>query len=142
MPFAATSRPSISSSSVRLSLGRSTDGDAQRKRVLVVEDEFLLGEMLCIEISESEMVPVGPASRLDEALKLANEARIDAALVDVDLGAGIVSFPVCDVLTRRSVPFLFVTGTRARIPAKFSAAAVIEKPYRPADLMAALAQLW
>jgi DNA-binding response OmpR family regulator len=88
------------------------------------------------------MVPVGPASRLDEALKLANEAHIDAALVDVNLGEGIVSFPVCDVLTRRSVPFLFVTGTRDQIPAKFSAATVVEKPYSPADLMAALTLLW
>jgi DNA-binding response OmpR family regulator len=88
------------------------------------------------------MVPVGPALRLDQALKLANEARIHAALIDVDLGGGIVSFPVCDVLTRRSVPFLFMTGTRDQILAKFSAAAVVEKPYSPADLMAALTLLW
>ena len=142
MPFTGTSRPSVSSSPVRRSLGRSTDGGMQGKRILVVEDNFLLSEVLCVEISASEMVPVGPASRLDEALKLANEARIDAALIDVDLGDGIVSFPVCDVLTRRSVPFLFVTGTRDRIPAKFSAAAVVEKPFNPADLMAALTLLW
>jgi hypothetical protein len=76
------------------------------------------------------------------ALKLASEARIDAALIDVHLGDGLLSFPVCDVLTRRSVPFLFVTGTRVDIPAKFCDAAVVEKPYSPADLMAALTLLW
>ena len=98
------------------------------KRILIVEGELLLSEMLCIEIGASEMVPVGLASHLERALKLANAARIDAALIDVDLGGGIVSFPVGDVLTRRSVPFLFVAGTKDRIPAKFSAAAVVEKP--------------
>jgi DNA-binding response OmpR family regulator len=141
MPLLARSRPSISRAPVLRSPSRSARAGIQRKRILIIEDELPLSEMLCIEISASEMVPVGPASRLDEALKLANEARIDAALVDVDLGDGIVSFPVCDVLTRRSIPFLFVTGTRDRIPAKFSAAAVVEKPYWPADLMAALTLL-
>lgn len=112
------------------------------KRILVVEDEFLLSEMICLEISASDMVPIGPAARLDQALRLANEARLDAALLDVVLGDGLVSFPVCEVLTRRSVPFLFLTGTRERIPARYSAAKVVEKPYRPADLMAALTLLW
>jgi DNA-binding response OmpR family regulator len=142
MPSVTTSRPSTSSSSGRLSRGGSAAGGMEGKRILIVEDEVLLSEMLCIEIRASEMVPVGPASCLDVALRLANEARIDAALIDVNLEDGIVSFPVCDVLTRRSVPFLFVTGARVQIPAKFSAVEVVEKPYSPADLMAALTLLW
>ena len=101
MPFGVTSLPSDSSSPVRRSHGLSTGRGVHCKRVLVVEDNFLLSEMLCVEISASGMVPVGPASRLDEALELANEARIDAALVDVNLGE--VSLP--NILSRDSRPW-------------------------------------
>ncbi len=52
---------------------------------------------------------VGPVSRLSAALEIAGEARLDGAILDINL-AGENSFPVARLLRKRRVPFLFLTG--------------------------------
>ncbi|MBV8166008.1 MAG: response regulator, partial [Alphaproteobacteria bacterium] len=37
----------------------------RKKRVLVVEDEILLGEVLCDLLAEAGIVPLGPAVDVD-----------------------------------------------------------------------------
>lgn len=83
--------------------------DRMAKRILVVEDEYLVAldlEELLIGMGHQV---IGPASRIDEALDLARCSDIDFALLDVNL-AGIPSFPVADVLRERGIPFVFSTG--------------------------------
>jgi len=43
---------------------------------------------------------VGPAAKMDEALRLASQAPLDAAILDVNVGGAVV-FPVADVLQQR-----------------------------------------
>ena len=81
---------------------------------------------------------VGPAGRGEEALRLAAERPIDAAILDVTLG-GEKSFEVADVLARRGVPFAFLTGyEEAALPERFRGRLVIRKPYIAARLAAML----
>ncbi len=83
----------------------------------------------------------GLASRLGPALALARESRFDAAMLDVNL-AGEPSFPVADILIERSIPFLFATGYgRPGIDERYRGHPMHQKPFRPADLGAALAAL-
>ena len=82
----------------------------------------------------------GIAGRLGAALALAEEARFDAAILDVNL-AGERSFPLADYLSERGVPFLFATGYGlAGIEEPYRARTVLQKPFRRAQLAAALAE--
>jgi len=81
-----------------------------KRRILVVEDEFLLADEFHRELEAAGAVVVGPAPTVERALALVeNEAPIDAALLDVNLNGDMI-FPVADALVVRSVPFVFTSG--------------------------------
>ncbi|TGX50345.1 response regulator [Sphingomonas gei] len=105
-------------------------------RVLVVEDEPVVA--MCLEdILESlGCETVGPAGRLAEGLALAEREDIGAAILDINL-AGERSTPIAEALLRRGVPIAFASGYGA-VPEGFETVPLIEKPYREADIDAAL----
>jgi len=85
----------------------------QGKRVLVVEDEALIGMLLEDGLLEAGAEVVGPACSVKEALELIDQVAADgglsAAVLDINLEGEAVS-PVADRLAALSVPFLFATG--------------------------------
>ena len=112
-----------------------------RLRILVVEDEMLVSMNIEDMLLELGHEVAGLASRLGPALALAGESRFDAAMLDVNL-AGEPSFPVADLLAERGIPFLFATGYgRAGIDERFRSSPILQKPFRTAELGAALAAL-
>ena len=111
---------------------------AERLRILIVEDEMLVAMNIEDMLLELGHEVAGLASRLTPALALAGEAEIDAAVLDVNL-AGEQSFPVADLLDRRGVPFLFATGYGlGGIEERYRGRVVLQKPFRLADLGAAI----
>jgi CheY-like chemotaxis protein len=113
----------------------------RRLRILVVEDEMLVAMNIEDMLLELGHDVAGLASRLEPALALASEGRFDAAMLDVNL-AGDPSFPVADLLAERKIPFLFATGYgRAGIEERFRHHPILQKPFRAAELAAALASL-
>jgi DNA-binding response OmpR family regulator len=110
------------------------------RKILVVEDNFLLAEMVSNCLRDWGMEAIGPASRLREVCQLARERALDGALVDVKLGESLCS-PVCTILKTRNIPFVFMTGYEdlSMIPLEFRAAPVVWKPFRDDELKAAVA---
>jgi DNA-binding response OmpR family regulator len=107
-------------------------------RVLLVEDELLVAMMLEEVLRSEGCVIVGPVPRVEQALTVARDAPIDAAVLDVNL-AGERVFPIADVLAERNVPFLFMTGYgRGMLPAKYAHLPALAKPFRPTQLIGAL----
>lgn len=82
---------------------------AEGRQILVVEDEMMI--VLGIEQTLHDLGAhlIGPAARLDSALKLAKDAHIDAAILDVTIRGGN-TYAVADILADRGVPFMFSTG--------------------------------
>ena len=78
-------------------------------RILVVEDNFLVSEMLRDFLSQCGAEVVGPAPRVDAALQLCEQEGLDGALLDINL-AGQEGFPVATRLLERGVPFMFLSG--------------------------------
>jgi DNA-binding response OmpR family regulator len=110
----------------------------QKRRILVVEDEALIAMDLARVVRRAGCEVVGPAGRVEEALRLAAGQPIDAAILDVNLG-GEESFGVADALARRGVPFAFLTGYDGTVlPGRFRGRLVIRKPYDAARLAAML----
>ena len=107
-------------------------------KVLVVEDEMLVSMLVEDMLSDLGCTVVGPAAELEEAMSLAQNAEIDLALLDVNLG-GRPIFPVADTLKARGVPFAFASGYgEAGLSEDHRGAAVLQKPFREADLAKAL----
>lgn len=78
-------------------------------RVLVVEDETLIAVLIEEALQELGCVVVGPVGRLDDALRLAGDEALDAAILDVTIRGGYV-YPVAERLIGRNVPFVFASG--------------------------------
>ena len=107
-------------------------------RLLVVEDTFLVADLIVEQLLECGCEVVGPAARLPKALALAEQEALDGALLDVNL-AGEYSFPVASALAARGVPFIFLTGYgQSVIPEAFRAAPRLAKPFDMDDLVRGL----
>jgi DNA-binding response OmpR family regulator len=98
------------------------------KRVLLVENDFLIAMTVAEQLDELGYAVVGPAYGLAEGCQLAADAPIDAALLDWNLdgrGAGAVA----DILIKRKIPFVFVTGYAEIADAKYRAIPLLNKPF-------------
>ena len=113
--------------------------DLRQRRLLIVEDEFLLAEDVACEMKARGAHVIGPAANVQAALSLIAEAgRIDGAILDLNL-QGQMAFPVADALIDRGVPFVFATGyDRSAIPPRYAAVVRCEKPVTALRLAQAL----
>lgn len=82
----------------------------QPRRVLVVEDEVILALDFTEIIEDHGYSVVGPCSRLKHAERVAKEDQIDAALLDVNLGAGKTTEGIAAILRERNIPIAFITA--------------------------------
>jgi light-regulated signal transduction histidine kinase (bacteriophytochrome) len=104
-------------------------------RILVAEDAFLLVSLLQELFDTLGWEMIGPATRLVDALQLARDENIDAALLDVNLD-GMMSWEAAVVLKKRGIPFVFGTGynVSAVLPDNLAGSPVIGKPYQLSEL--------
>lgn len=104
-------------------------------RVLVVEDESLVAMMLADMLAEIGCEVIGPVGTCAEALRLVDGGHaLDLALLDVNLG-GETAYGVADALSRRAVPFIFVSGYGASgLDPHYADALILAKPFEPAML--------
>ena len=102
------------------------------RRVLVVEDQFLIALDLEMALNDVQATVLGPVARVQAGLDLmAREGQISAAILDVNVGSEMV-FLVADALLERSVPFLFATGEHPdTIPRRFAGVEVHQSPPMP-----------
>jgi DNA-binding NarL/FixJ family response regulator len=113
-------------------------GDLQGRRVLVVEDEFLVAMDLELMLGELGCEVVGPIGDLANALRAAQEESFDLALLDVNVGGEPVT-GVAEALVERGVPIVFCTGYQAaNLPERYATAPTLMKPFQAADIAAAL----
>ncbi|MGA7433095.1 MAG: response regulator [Xanthobacteraceae bacterium] len=111
-----------------------------RPRILLVEDEALVAMMIQETLTEFGFHVLGPVSTASEALAAARERSIDAAVLDINLGDGLV-YTVAEILAERGVPFVFVTGYDAdSVDSRFSGIPILQKPIERESLQRIFAQ--
>lgn len=115
--------------------GASTSFLLVGRRVLVVEDEYILAEDLREELESVGSEVLGPVPTVAEALELLrSEPAPDIAVVDINL-QGEMAWPVADLLRDMGVPFIFATGYDAEaIPPAYADVTRAEKPVALRDL--------
>jgi PAS domain S-box-containing protein len=110
-------------------------------RFLVVEDEPLVSMDIIAGLEEAGAEVAGRAGTLEEALHLIEGVSFDAALLDGNLHGRPVD-DIAAALTRRKMPFVFVTGYgHHSLPRSFGHAAILAKPFSREQLLDAARRL-
>jgi CheY-like chemotaxis protein len=115
-------------------------GSALRdRRILVVEDEYLIAMMLRDGLEDVGSVVVGPVPSVEKAIKtIAADPNIDAAILDINLG-GVMAYPVAETLIDRNIPFVFTSGYEDdMLRGRFPNIRNCHKPYLFPDMEEAL----
>jgi PAS domain S-box-containing protein len=108
------------------------------KRLLLVEDEALIGTLIHDMLVDWGFEPTTPYYRLQDALTAAESVSFDGAILDMNLNGESV-YPLADLLASRSVPFVFLTGySQQTIDRRFKDYPVLQKPVAPEALEALL----
>ncbi len=101
---------------------------ADKPRVLLVEDEALVAMMIQESLTEFGFHVIGPVCTVSEAEAVARDDPPDAAVLDINLGDGLI-YSVAEILSARKVPFVFVTGYDAEsVDSRFSEIPILQKP--------------
>lgn len=111
------------------------------RRLLVVEDEPLIGLELAAMLEEAGAEVIGPIGSVEEAVALINAERFDAAFLDGNLRGHTVE-EVASSLTRAATPFVFVSGYgRESLPSGFAHVKLVAKPFSLEQVVGAARQL-
>lgn len=80
------------------------------RRILVVEDEYLIAATLSDQLEDVGSIVLGPVPSVERAIQaIEANPQIDAVVLDINLG-GAMAYPVADVLVARNIPFVFTSG--------------------------------
>lgn len=111
------------------------------RRILLVEDEAMIGIMMRELLGEYGMFVVGPCCSLQEALAEVH-GEFDGAFLDLNLSGEFV-YPVAARLAERNIPFAFVTGYGGEsLDARFAGVPVLQKPVTRESLEHQLASMF
>src|SRR6185437_17132705 len=97
--------------------------------ILVVEDEYLIRMLLEDMLDELGYSVAAAVGTIAEARQLASSGDFNAAILDVNLD-GQEIYPVADILAKRGLPFVFVTGYGERsLPEPYRGRPALQKPF-------------
>ena len=109
-------------------------------RILVVEDDPMVGQFISATLEDARAIVVGPCRSVRAAQTMLDAGPVDAALLDVNVADGEV-FPVAERLAAQRVPFLLLSGYGAdAVPADRPEWRALSKPFRMQELVERLAR--
>jgi CheY-like chemotaxis protein len=107
---------------------------AAKRRILVVEDEMLIGMLLEDMLTDMGHEVAAVVPRLKDAMAAVDRETYDCAVLDVHLH-GESAFPVAEALIKKNIPFVFATGYGERgLPEAYRGRPVLQKPFAKDDL--------
>ncbi len=110
-------------------------------RILVVEDEYLIRMLLEDMLLDLGYEVAGAAGTIAEASALAASTDCHCAILDVNV-AGQQIYPVADILAKRGVPFVFVSGYgEGSLAEPYRDRPSLQKPFQAEQLKSTLAAL-
>lgn len=111
------------------------------RRVLIVEDRYLIAAELADDVARMGCTVVGPAPDVASGARLAQEQDVQMALLDVNLDGEMV-FPLAESLAERGVPFIFLSGYDGEsLPSRWRDRPQLAKPVRASALRDELEKL-
>jgi len=110
-------------------------------RILVVEDEFLIGEDVCNTLRSHGYEVIGVASSAIQAVRMAIESDPDLILMDVRINGnvdGIEAHRLVEDAMGRPVPVIFLTASKETKDSTFFLSKILRKPYMERELLGSI----
>jgi CheY-like chemotaxis protein len=105
-----------------------TDRALSGCRIVIVEDDFYQAEDSREMLERAGAKVIAVSARVPDLASLLAKGRIDAALIDINLG-GSVTFDFARELRANAIPFAFLTGYDAQIlPEDLADSPCLSKP--------------
>jgi len=112
----------------------------RRPRILLIEDDDLVFEVLADMLVELDYDLVGRAETLDEAIEAAATLDFEFAIVDAVLKGGRSAEPVGSILRARGIPFVLSSGYQEELFGdELRGVQLLPKPYGFKELTRVLA---
>ncbi len=110
-----------------------------RGSVFLVEDEVMIRMMVADMLVELGFSVAAEAGEIGEAIRLAETAHFDLAILDVNVNGKVIS-PVAEVIDARKRPFIFATGYGlSGLPEQYRNRPALQKPFQLDTLEKAIA---
>jgi CheY-like chemotaxis protein len=101
-----------------------------RGAVFLVEDEVMIRMMVADMLEELGFSIAAQAGEINEAIRLAQSAEFDLAILDVNVNGKVIS-PVADLIKARNRPFIFATGYGfSGLPEQYRDRPALQKPFQ------------
>lgn len=112
------------------------------KRILIVEDDFLIGASLSDLLRRHGCLVSGPVFTVKDAVEIMGRETLDGAVLDYKVQDGM-TLAIVERLRRDGIPFVIVTGyQRDHLPAELRKAPYLAKPVLPDVLIEVIAGTW
>jgi DNA-binding response OmpR family regulator len=109
-----------------------------KARILIVEDDPLIGFDLAVELEAHGFAIIGIAPTVAKAMSLFRQHGCDVAVLDVNLGRE-TSAEIASTLAMAQIPFVAVTGYSIdQCPMEFASVPLLSKPFQTRLLVAEL----
>ena len=109
-----------------------------RGSVFLVEDEVMIRMMVADMLEELGYTVAAEAGEIAEAMRLAESAYFDLAILDVNVNGKVIS-PVADLIKARNRPFIFATGYGSSgLPEDYRDRPALQKPFQIETLSKAI----
>jgi CheY-like chemotaxis protein len=116
-------------------------GNSSEARILVVEDEYLIRMLLKDMLADLGYTIAAAVGTIAEASEFAATGEFDVAILDVNVD-GETIYPVAEILAKRGLPFVFVSGYGERSLAEpYRDRPALQKPFQSEQLKKTLAAL-
>ena len=98
--------------------------------VFLVEDEVMIRMMVADMLEELGYSVAAEAGEINEAMRLAQSAEFDLAILDVNVNGKVIS-PVAELIKARNRPFIFATGYGSSgLPEEYRDRPALQKPFQ------------
>ena len=98
--------------------------------IFLVEDEVMIRMMVADMLEELGFRVAAEAGEINEAIRLAQSAEFDIAILDVNVNGKVIS-PVAELIAARNRPFIFATGYGSSgLPEQYRDRPALQKPFQ------------
>src|SRR5262245_63291004 len=111
-----------------------TDTPTRAPRILVIENDFLIGEMLHDMVADLGYTVTKVAHRLPSALNEISKENFDGALVNIGIDEQKHGNEIADILLAKDMPFAFVTGYGHALDPRHARIPLLQKPFNSEQL--------
>ena len=104
--------------------------------ILIVEDETFIAWDMATDLHDAGFDVLGPVETVMQALGYCRSGKLDAAILDINLGSETV-WPVARFLEQADIPFLFHTADldHPELGTEFAHVPILSKPSKKGELI-------